>query len=92
MADWRWVATEVGIAMHDEQLVRYGAAGVRDGSMLESAMARPLNLVDYGEPDVAELAASYARSALRAIIPLLTATSAPRHWLAACSSALMASS
>lgn len=29
-------------------------------SMLESAMARPLNLIAYEEPDVADLAASYA--------------------------------
>lgn len=28
--------------------------------MLESAMARPLNLVAYGTPDIAELAAAYA--------------------------------
>ena len=28
--------------------------------MLESAMARPLNLVAYGDPDAADLAAAYA--------------------------------
>ena len=28
--------------------------------MLESALARPLNLVAYEEPDIADLAASYA--------------------------------
>lgn len=59
--DWVWVDLAVAIASHDEQLAEHGgAAGVRDMSMLESAMARPLNLIAYGEPDIADLAASYA--------------------------------
>lgn len=58
---WIWVDIEVAIAAHAEQLAEHGgASGVRDRSMLESAMARPLNLVAYGDPDIAELAASYA--------------------------------
>lgn len=59
--DWIWVDLKVALAAHEEQLAEHGgASGVRDLNMLESAMARPLNLVAYGEPDVAELAASYA--------------------------------
>ena len=59
--DWIWADPAVAVAAHGEQLAEHGgAAGVRDMSMLESAMARPLNLVAYGDPDVAELAASYA--------------------------------
>ena len=59
--DWIWVDPAVAVAAHGEQLAEHGgAAGVRDMSMLESAMARPLNLIAYGDPDVAELAASYA--------------------------------
>jgi death-on-curing protein len=43
------------------QLVDHGgAAGVRDAGLLDSALARPLQLATYGEPDAAELAASYA--------------------------------
>jgi len=58
---WIWVDVAVAIAAHGEQLAEHGGAeGVRDPNMLESAMARPLNLVAYGGPDVAELAASYA--------------------------------
>lgn len=58
---WIWVDLAVAIAAHEEQLAEHGgAAGVRDAGMLESAMARPLNLVAYGEPDAAELAAAYA--------------------------------
>ncbi|WP_408988084.1 type II toxin-antitoxin system death-on-curing family toxin [Sphingomonas sp. SUN019] len=59
--NWIWVEVDVALAAHDEQLSEHGgAAGLRDRSMLESAMARPQNLVAYGEPDVADLAASYA--------------------------------
>lgn len=59
--DWIWVDLAVVLAAHDEQLAEHGGArGVRDSGMLESAMARPLNLVAYGDPDAAELAASYA--------------------------------
>ncbi len=51
----------VALAAHDEQLAEHGGAGgVRDRNMLESALARPRNLVAYGEPDAAELAAAYA--------------------------------
>ena len=59
--DWRWVDLAVTTAAHGEQLAEHGgAAGVRDMSMLESAMARPLNPIAYEEPDIADLAASYA--------------------------------
>lgn len=58
---WTWVDVAVAVAAHNEQLAEHGGAeGVRDMNMLESAMARPLNLVAYGDPDAAELAASYA--------------------------------
>ena len=49
------------MAAHAEQLVEHGGGeGVRDPALLESAMARPLNLVAYGDPDAAALAAAYA--------------------------------
>ncbi len=49
------------MAAHAEQLVEHGGGeGVRDPAQLESAMARPLNLVAYGDPDAAALAAAYA--------------------------------
>ena len=59
--DWVWVELSVALAAHNEQLAEHGgAAGVRDMAMLESAMARPLNLVAYSDPDAADLAAAYA--------------------------------
>ena len=46
--------------LHDESLAEHGgAAGLRDEGLFDSALARPLNLAAYGEPDAADLAASY---------------------------------
>ena len=56
-----WLDRQLIEAIHLEQLREHGgAAGLRDKGLLESALARPLNLAGYGEPDVAELAACYA--------------------------------
>ncbi|KPF66930.1 death-on-curing protein [alpha proteobacterium AAP81b] len=61
MTDWTWVDAGVALAIHDEQLAEHGgASGVRDAGAFESAMARPVNLAAYGEPDIAALAAAYA--------------------------------
>ena len=58
---WIWIATEVALAAHAEQLAEHGGGeGVRDASALESAMARPHNLAPYEQPDAAALAAAYA--------------------------------
>lgn len=58
---WRWLRKDVILAAHREQLAEHGGAdGVHSVELLESAMARPLNLVVYGEPDAFTLAASYA--------------------------------
>ena len=47
--------------LHDESLAEHGgASGTRDEGLLDSALARPLNLAAYGEPDLAALAVSYA--------------------------------
>lgn len=59
--DWRWVSSEVALAAHREQLAEHGGGdGIRAAGLLESAMARPLNLAAYEEPDAAALAAAYA--------------------------------
>jgi death-on-curing protein len=58
---WRWIDRRLLVLLHDESLAQHGgASGLRDEGMLESALARPLNLAAYGDPDVAELAAAYA--------------------------------
>ncbi len=59
--EWRWVSEDVVLAIHDEQLAEHGGMkGLRDESLLLSALARPQNLAAYGNPDAADLAASYA--------------------------------
>jgi len=58
---WRWVSKTALLLLHDESLAEHGgAAGLRDEGLLESALARPLNLAADGTPDLAELAANYA--------------------------------
>lgn len=60
MSTWKWVSRQVLILLHDESLAEHGGApGVRDEGLLDSALARPLNLSLYEQPDMADLAASY---------------------------------
>jgi death on curing protein len=56
---WVWIEPTVIRAIHEEQLAEHGGAiGTRDTGLLESALARPMQLAAYGTPDVAALAAS----------------------------------
>jgi death-on-curing protein len=58
---WRWIDKAALQLLHDESLAEHGGrSGLRDAGLLESALGKPLNLVAYGEPDFADLAASYA--------------------------------
>ena len=58
--NWRFVDRQVLVMLHEESLAEHGGApGLRDQGLFESALARPLNLAQYGEPDAAALAASY---------------------------------
>jgi death on curing protein len=60
MSLWHWVDRSALLLLHDESLAEHGGApGLRDEGLLDSALARPLNLVAYGEPDTADLAAAY---------------------------------
>ncbi len=64
---WRFIAESVVLAIHDAQLAEHGGGtGIRDEGLLRSTLARPENLVAYGEnPDVADLAAAYAFGIVR---------------------------
>jgi death-on-curing protein len=56
-----WLDTFIVLDVHAEQLALFGGAdGVRDAGLLESALARPLNKLVYGETNLAALAAAYA--------------------------------
>ncbi len=57
---WAWVPLEVVLAIHDEQIAEHGGVrGVRDLAVIDSALARPRNLLAYGKPEAAALAAAY---------------------------------
>lgn len=58
---WRWLDPAAIELAHGEQIAEHGGpAGLRDRGLLGSALARPVNLAAYGNPDVAALAAAYA--------------------------------
>lgn len=60
MSDWKWLNRQVLLLLHDESLAEHGgASGLRNEGLLDSALARPLNLALYEQPDLASLAASY---------------------------------
>jgi death-on-curing protein len=63
---WVWIDPAVLDAVHEEQLAEHGGApGVRDIGLFESELARPRNLVAYGDPDAAALAAAYGHGLAR---------------------------
>lgn len=57
----RWLTKQAIVGIHDRQLAEHGGtSGVREESLLESALARPQQLNAYGDPapDLAALAAA----------------------------------
>ena len=60
-SSWRWLDRHVLVLLHDESLAEHGGLpGLRDEGLLASALARPMNLAAYGDPDAAALAGAYA--------------------------------
>lgn len=58
----RWLALEAVLEMHEEMLRLFGgSSGIRDAGLLDSALARPKNILAY-EPksNLERLAAAYA--------------------------------
>lgn len=63
-----WIEKRVVLAYHDMQLTEHGGStGVRDGGLLESALARPQNLAAYANeaPTLHRLATAYAFGIVR---------------------------
>ncbi len=61
---WRWISKQALLILHDESLATHGGgSGMRDEGLLDSALARPLNLLAYADranpPDIAALTAAY---------------------------------
>jgi death-on-curing protein len=57
-----WIDREALLILHSMSLVEHGGLpGLRDEGLLDSALARPQNLISYApDTDIAALAASYA--------------------------------
>ena len=63
---WRWISKPALLLLHAESLAEHGGSpGLRDEGLLDSALARPQNLLAYGEPDAAALASAYGRGVAR---------------------------
>ena len=67
MTSLRWVSKTALILLQAESLAEHGGLeGIRDEGLLESALARPINLNAYeGVTDPARLAAAYATGIAR---------------------------
>ena len=60
MSEPLWIEDALVSAIHDRQLAEHGGAeGLRDESLLHSALARPLNQLLYTGADIVDLAAKY---------------------------------
>jgi len=58
----RWIDKRPLLLLHEESLAQFGGArGLRDEGLLDSALARPQNILAYNPASsIAELAAAYA--------------------------------
>ncbi len=63
MKDPTWLSRVTILAIHSRLLAEHGgASGLRDESLLESALAAPVNHFDYSRADEFMLAAVYAHA------------------------------
>jgi len=61
-----WITREVVLSTHGDLLNRFGGLdGIRDESLLESALNRPQQLFAYGDPSLFDLAAAYAAGVVK---------------------------
>jgi death-on-curing protein len=55
-----WIKLGAVLEFHSHSIVEFGGSlGIRDQGAIESALARPQDLLAYGEPDLFDLAAAY---------------------------------
>jgi death-on-curing protein len=56
-----WLNWEIILAIQTQLLARFGGLeGLRDNGLLESAFAKPMQLLNCGEPSLFDMAAAYA--------------------------------
>lgn len=61
MTEPQWILEQTAFGIHSEQIAEHGGAkGVRDHTLLQSAMDSPKNLWSYGNANIFQLAAAYA--------------------------------
>ncbi|TFG61565.1 MAG: type II toxin-antitoxin system death-on-curing family toxin [Nitrospirales bacterium] len=61
-----WILHQSVLAIHDVLLAEFGGApGIRDESLLDSALGRPLNLWSYEKPNLFRLAAAYTHGIVK---------------------------
>ncbi len=66
MTEPYWFSREEALGLHDLMLADYGGhTGVRDETMLASALAKPRQLFACGQPTPAEMAAAYAAGVIK---------------------------
>ncbi len=61
-AEPKWIRKKALLLLHEESLAEFGGArGLRDDGLLESALARPLNIRAYNpECSISDLATAYS--------------------------------
>ena len=65
-----WVNPAAVVQFHGDSLLEFGGSpGTRDAGMIESALARPTNLLAYGQPDLCALAAAYTAGLVPGPLP-----------------------
>jgi death on curing protein len=66
MTDFKWLQKRAVLEMHARQLAEHGGGqGIRDEGLLDSALQRPIDKANYGNPDIADIAAAYAYGVAR---------------------------
>ena len=66
MKEPAWIDREDCLGFHSALLSRFGGLdGLRDSGLLDSALARPLQLLAYGQPSLFDLAAAYAHGIVK---------------------------
>ena len=61
-----WISKQDCLGFHSALLARFGGLdGIRDEGLLDSALARPLQLLHYENPDLFDLAACYAHGIVK---------------------------
>jgi len=61
-----WVLREVVLTLHDVLLAEFGGpSGIRDETLLDSALARPQQMFHYEDPDLFTMAIAYIYGILK---------------------------